>query len=468
MLKLKFTLLTLSVLAIQTIASAQLPYTQAAYSYDSLMNVVYGTAIDYAGHTDTLEMDIYKPLGDNNCARPVMVIAHGGAWVGGSKEDINTVLISRYLAKRGWVVANINWRLGTHKTSSYNMYALCNTTISAPCGYISDSAEVFRANFRGMQDMKGAIRFMKNRFLIDSTDINNVFVSGESAGGFVALATAFTDQASEKHPACFAIADAPTPSSNLNTYGCIPSPNDLSRPDLGSIDGDLNLGIHDASVKGVGNFYGALFDLTSLNQVADTPSVYLFHQGADIVVNYNFGRVLGRTSWECFQQSNICQPYYFYPFAYGSKSIATYYTSLGAAAPTFQADIIENYSYLNNCFSNGHSIDNVYTRAQAMIDLFANDIDASGNDPLTNCTTFSLEEDLSSQIQLYPNPVANELNISGIYATMTFTITDQLGRIVLKGTIDPKTTVIATNSLTSGSYILHFNEYGKALHFIKK
>ena len=37
-------------------------------------------------------------------------------------------------------------------------------------------------------------------------DINNVFVSGESAGGFVALATAFTDQASEKHPACFAIA----------------------------------------------------------------------------------------------------------------------------------------------------------------------------------------------------------------------------------------------------------------------
>ena len=305
MFKKKTTLIALFILAFQSLLNAQLPYTQAVFSYDSLMNVVYGTAIDYAGNTDTLEMDIYKPKGDNNCARPVMVIAHGGAWIAGSKEDINTVLISRYLAKCGWVVANINWRLGTHKTSNYNMYALCNNSISAPCGYISDSAEVFRANFRGMQDMKGAIRFMKNRFLLDSTDVNNVFICGESAGGFVALATAFTDQVSEKHPSCFAIPDAPIPSNNLNVYGCIPSSNNLSRPDLGSIDGDLNLGFHDASVKGVGNFYGALFDFTSLNQISDTPSVYLFHQGSDVIVNYNFGRVLGRISWECFQQSNI-------------------------------------------------------------------------------------------------------------------------------------------------------------------
>lgn len=447
---------------------SQLPYTQAAFNYDSTLNVIYGTAVDYAGNIDTLKMDIYKPISDSNCARPVMVIAHGGAWVGGSKEDINTVLISRYLAKRGWVVANINWRLGTHKAATYDMYALCNNSISAPCGYISDSAEVFRANFRGMQDMKGAIRFMKNRFLIDSTDINNVFVCGESAGGFVALATAFTDQTNEKHPTCFAIPDAVSPSSNLIPYGCIPSSNNLSRPDLGSIDGDFNIGIHDASVKGVGNFYGALFDFTSLNQLVDTPSVYLFHQGSDIVVNYNYGRILGRTSWECYQQTNICQPYYFYPNAYGSKSIRDYYSSLGSLAPNFQADIIENFSYLNNCFSNGHSIDNVYTRAQEMIDLFADDISNSGNNPSTNCFSNGINISVTEKIQVFPNPTENNLIISGNKLSTSYSILDYQGRIVLSGKLNQVNSMIPVNDLNSGFYILKLNNNSNSFRFIKK
>jgi carboxylesterase type B len=131
--------------------------------------------------------------------------------------------MSREFAKKGWVVANINYRLGTHKAASYNMYALCNNSISAPCGYISDSAEIFRANYRGMQDAKGAIRFMKNRNAIDSSDVNNVFIVGESAGAFIAYATAFTDQSSEKSSLCNAISNAPIPDNNLTIYGCIPA-----------------------------------------------------------------------------------------------------------------------------------------------------------------------------------------------------------------------------------------------------
>lgn len=447
--------------AISLVVNAQLPYTTAQFQYDSLLNVSYGSAIDHAGNSQDLLMDIYKPVGDDNCLRPVIVLIHGGAWISGSKEDPNLVIMSRELAKKGWVVANINYRLGTHKTSNYNMYALCNTSISAPCGYICDSSEIYRANFRGMQDTKGAIRFMKDRFAIDSSDINNVFLAGESAGGFVAFAAAYTDQASEKSADCFAISDAPTPSANLAAYGCIPVSNSLSRPDLGSIDGTLNMGLHDATVKGIGSFYGGALNLQLFQQATDTPVVYLFHQGSDIVVNYGHGNLLGRTSWECYAQTNLCQSYYFYPLAHGGKSIDQYFQSLGGLAPAYQADIIENYSYMNNCFSNGHSIDNLTLRLQNMTNLFASTIDLSGNDPATNCITNGLNDPHSNApILLFPNPANDQLTLqlNGNMNRIPFTITDAFGKTVFSGELRSENAVIDISHLSKGLYLLQLKD----------
>jgi acetyl esterase/lipase len=391
---------------------AQTPYTQNLFPYDSLMNVTYGTATDYAGNTDTLLMDIYKPHGDANCLRPIIVLVHGGDFIGGSKEDVDLVYLTRHLAAMGWVVANINYRLGTHKAANYQMYAVCNTTISQPCAYICDSAEIYRACFRGMQDAKGAIRFMKNRNLIDSSDVNNTFIAGESAGGFISFAAAFTDQATEKPLNCFAIGNAPAPDADMASYGCVPAQLSLTRPDLGSIDGTLNTGTYDAKVKGIGNFFGGVLDLNIFQQTTDTPAVYMFHQGSDIIVNYNHDHVLGRTSWECYAQSNVCQQYYFYPWAYGSEGIRQYFVTLGANAPLYQADIVNNYNYMNDCFANGHSIDNVQTRMQNMVNLFAPLIIASGNDPATNCSALSVNENSSANpFMIYPNPSSGEFSV---------------------------------------------------------
>jgi hypothetical protein len=439
-------------------AKAQLPYSTNEYTYDSILNLSYGQATDYAGNQVDLLLDIYKPKTDSNCLRPIMVLVHGGAWFAGSKEDEYMVLMSREFAKKGWVVANINYRLGTHKAASYAMYALCNNSISAPCGYISDSAEIYRANFRAMQDTKGAIRFMKNRNAIDSSDVNNVFIAGESAGAFIAFATAFTDQPNEKSSLCNAIIDAPNPDNNLNAYGCIPSNNNLTRPDLGSIEGNLNTGSFNASVKGIGSFYGAAFDLSIINQLADTPCVYLFHQGADVVVNYEYGRVLGRTSWECYAQTNLCQTYYFYPNAFGNESIRQHFISLGTSAPVFQADIVNNYAYLNNCFSNGHSIDNFSLRVQNMTNLFANKIALSANNPTTNCTlnkVFS-EEKVQKNMLIYPNPASNQinLNVSGNSVGGNYKLFDYTGKLILSDKIISENTIININNLRNGIYLI--------------
>ncbi|MDQ3110901.1 MAG: carboxylesterase family protein [Bacteroidota bacterium] len=434
-------------------------YTQPVYSYDSIMDYQYGIQTDYAGNQDTLLLDIYKPHGDGNCLRPVIVLVHGGSWVAGSKEDVDLVYLSRNLAKRGWVVANINYRLGTHKAANYTMYAVCNTSISAPCGYICDSSEIYRANFRGMQDTKGVIRMMKTRHLVDSSDVNNVFVAGQSAGGFIAFAAAFTDQLSDKSADCYAIANAPTPDPDFATYGCNPAVISFARPDLGSIDGTLYTGTYDASVKGIGNFFGGVMDLSLFNQVNNTPAVYMFHQGSDVIVDYQYNRLLGRISWECYAQSNICQTYYFYPRAYGSEGLRQYFVSLGAGAPLYQADIVSNYNYMNNCFDNGHSVDNLQLRLQNMVNMFSPIITASGNDPLTNCQAMGISNELNlSSFIVSPNPAQKEINLQFMHPVKdpVIRIYSSIGKLVYEEKLSSGTTMqlhLETN-LSNGCYFI--------------
>lgn len=456
-----FILLKLCLIFTHTATSQiAIPYSNKQFQYDSILNVEYGNALDYAGTNQSLTLDIYKPKNDTNCNRPILILVHGGAWIGGSKEDANLILLSREFAKRGYVVANINYRLGTHKTSNYSMYALCNNSISAPCGYICDSAEIYRANYRSMQDTKGAIRFMKNRFTLDSSDVNNVYVVGESAGAFSSLAVAFMTDESEKPLNCGAISAAPTPDSDMITYGCIPLLNNLTRPDLGTVEGTLNLGIHDATVHGVGSFFGGILDFNIVEDMPENFPVYLFHQGADIIVNYEFGKVLGRLSWECFAQSNICQTYYFYPNASGGKRIGNELMAIGWNTNLIQMEIIENSEYLNDCFDNGHSIDNLTTRAQNMSDLFAAQIATNGNIPSESCFN-GLQEALNTElIKISPNPVEEILHLKSTTSlhTNTYEIVSLTGEVILRGKLTSNQ--IDLNLLSKGYYILHLN--GKA------
>lgn len=360
--------------------------------------------------------------------------------------------IARKFVKKGWVVASIDYRLGTHKTSSYIMYAACNTSISDPCGYISDSAEVYRANFRAMQDAKGAIRYMKSRYAIDSTDIHNVYVAGESAGGFIALAAGFTDQETEKHPSCGLIGNAPIPDADMWTYSCVPSTISYARPDLGSIHGELHLGAYDASVRGVGNFYGGVLDPAVFNQVADTPVVYLYHQGSDVVVHYDYGKLLGRMSWECYAQVNLCQTYYFYPYAYGSEGIHQFFSGQ-SSAPNYFADIVYNYNYMNDCLANGHGIDNP-VRISNMIDFFAQEIATTANDPTINCAQLSTSKTSFSSVKLLPNPFEDVLYIKGEDFVQTIDLYDPSGKFLKTFKIGQQKAV-------------NLSELSKGLYFVK-
>ena len=73
-----------------------------------------------------LQMDIYTPYGDNCTNRPLIILAHGGSFIGGSKSNPTMVDLCETFAKRGYVAASINYRLATHSTVlGFNLPRIC-------------------------------------------------------------------------------------------------------------------------------------------------------------------------------------------------------------------------------------------------------------------------------------------------------------------------------------------------------
>ena len=64
-----------------------------------------------------LRLDVYRPSGpiEPGARRPVVLQIHGGAWVIGDKREQGIPLL-RYLAARGWVGFNVNYRLSPGAT----------------------------------------------------------------------------------------------------------------------------------------------------------------------------------------------------------------------------------------------------------------------------------------------------------------------------------------------------------------
>ncbi|MCB9232119.1 MAG: carboxylesterase family protein [Bacteroidia bacterium] len=252
--------------------------------------VFYGAPVNYRGCVDSLFMDLYKPVNafEN---RPIVILMHGGSFVAGGKTAPNLVRLGDSLAARGYVTASIEYRLGHHIVPNLSpsfgcliFQGLTGITLDA-CAYPADTAEQVRALYRAMQDCKGAIRFLKGRSAVDSTDHNRVFIGGESAGGFVALAAGTLDREAEKPAACGALGNAPIPSGpvvcNLNNPCGTTS---YARPDLGSVRGDLNLNGETDEVVGILSFAGGIMDPTVLDTNVSHPRMYIYHQECDPVV----------------------------------------------------------------------------------------------------------------------------------------------------------------------------------------
>ncbi len=136
-------LLTLLFISTYFNSSAQ-QWIDKVYTYDSTLNVTYGTALNFNNEVDTLKMDIYLPQCDDvshESKRPLLLWVHGGAFLAGSKDDVSITNLCKQFAKRGYVTASISYRLGfISDDAAWN----CNYP-NYSCVFASDSAEWLRA-----------------------------------------------------------------------------------------------------------------------------------------------------------------------------------------------------------------------------------------------------------------------------------------------------------------------------------
>lgn len=139
--------------------------------------VPYAPAISYSGDSVMLQMDVYEPVGDNLSKRPVIVLAHGGSFMFGTKSDMAATCT--LLAKKGYVVGSIQYRL-------FPFFLL---------GF-PDSIAIFNTAMKAVGDMKAAVRYFRDAS--DTTNIfhadtANIFIGGYSAGAVTALHAGYLD-----------------------------------------------------------------------------------------------------------------------------------------------------------------------------------------------------------------------------------------------------------------------------------
>ncbi len=114
--------------------------------------------IEYAKVGDvSLKLDLHRPQGERP---PVIVYVHGGAWRGGSKEDVPI----GSLMERGYAIASVNYRLSTQA--------------------------VFPAQ---VHDIKAAIRFLRANAGVYHINADKIVIIGSSAGGHLAALVGVTN-----------------------------------------------------------------------------------------------------------------------------------------------------------------------------------------------------------------------------------------------------------------------------------
>lgn len=126
--------------------------THALNEYQVFPNLTYVTASNYEA-----KLDIYKRR-DSTSPQPTLIFIHGGGWVQGSKEQ-SLMSVFPWL-EMGWNVVNVEYRLGR--------------VALAPAA---------------VEDCLCALRYVATQAKTYNIDVNRLVVSGESAGGHLALTT---------------------------------------------------------------------------------------------------------------------------------------------------------------------------------------------------------------------------------------------------------------------------------------
>lgn len=195
-----------------------------------------------------MKLDIYSPVGDTLTKRPLVMLAYGGGYLFGTKEDEDVSSTCDSLAKKGFVAVSIDYRMGLNLASEMSST---------------------RAMYRAAQDWSAAVRFMKEHHQTYGIDTNYVFIGGVSAGGISSLILTYLDEN-----------ERPSETYQGGLLGGI--------PDLGCLHCVGNNYSHSTEIQGFINLWGAIPD-TNWIQADETVPTVLFHGENDLIVSHDSG-----------------------------------------------------------------------------------------------------------------------------------------------------------------------------------
>lgn len=166
--------------------------THSANEYQVFPNLTYLTASNY-----DLKLDIYKRR-DATGPQPTLIFIHGGGWVAGTKEQSLMAVMPWF--EMGWNVVNVEYRLGK--------------AALAPAA---------------VEDCLCALRYIATQAKTYDIDTTRLVVTGESAGGHLALTTGMIPESAGLDRQCSG-APLPRVAAIIDWYGIV-DVNDL-------LDGD--------------------------------------------------------------------------------------------------------------------------------------------------------------------------------------------------------------------------------------
>ena len=205
----------------------------------NLSRLHHGFLFKFEMKKQPLLLDVYQPENDTIGKRPLLLFIHGGAFFFGDKENKLQQVITEYAVKRGFMVAAINYRLGTSITPG----------------------SIERTIYRDVQDTRAALRYLMNRKDVFGIDENQIYLSGSSAGGIISLTTAFMD--------------------SYEVYSSTGSGLFNQRENLGGLDDSGNTLKNSFKIAGVASMWGGVTNLAILNNNIPT---LLIHGTADDVI----------------------------------------------------------------------------------------------------------------------------------------------------------------------------------------
>ena len=146
-------------------SSAGAPYRRVPFSWaDFILGIPSPPAREetltyFTGPGLALQMDLFRPFQTKEPS-PVLIVVHGGSWQSGTRKEFAP--LNRYLAARGYAVASIDYRL-------------------APAVHFPGQTE----------DVQSAIVYLSSHADELGIDASQIVLLGRSAGGQIALWTAY-------------------------------------------------------------------------------------------------------------------------------------------------------------------------------------------------------------------------------------------------------------------------------------